>query len=352
MIILEDLNSIKSQKRNGGGKRMGKVLSIAVPSYNVEKYLNKALESYADSRLEEDLEVLIVNDGSTDGTVEIAEKYVKRFPKLFKLINKENGGHGSAVNAGINNATGKYFRIIDGDDWVNTENLIKLLQVMKTIDSDIVVDEKREVHMLTGDTQFFPMPGTVEELKEYAFEDVCMQEKITPYIMMHTISVKTEMLRENKIQLLEHVFYVDYEFIVKATCASKSVTFVKLEVYQYLVGNVNQSVSSQNYVKRYSHHDKVVKEVMHFAKERQYTGVLQQYIDEKIKLVIHNHYNISLIFNKNRKEGYAQAKEFRKYLKENYLNYYKITNKRYWMASVLHVFGVDSEKLNKLMGRK
>ena len=333
-------------------KKMGKILSIAVPSYNVEKYLNKALDSYADSRLEEDLEVLVVNDGSTDRTVEIAEQYVKKFPKLFRLINKENGGHGSAVNAGINHATGKYFRIIDGDDWVNTENLLKLLEVMKKVDSDIVVDEKREVHMVTGNTRFFPIPESVEELKEYSFKDVCMQEQITPYIMMHTISVKTEVLKENNIQLLEHVFYVDYEYIVKATCASKNITFVKLEVYQYLVGNVNQSVSSQNYVKRYNHHDKVVKEVMRFAREQQYTGVLQQYIDKKIKLVIHNHYNISLIFNKNRKEGHDQAKEFRKYLKDHYFHYYKATNKRYWVTYALHMAGVDSEKLNKLMGRK
>lgn len=337
--------------KSGGGKIMEKILSIAVPSYNVEQYLNKALESYADSRLEQDLEVLIVNDGSTDKTAEIAEEYVKRFPKLFKLINKENGGHGSAVNVGIDNATGKYFRIIDGDDWVNTENLIKLLEVMKKVNSDIVVDEKREVHMVTGNTQFFPMPDSVEELKEYSFEDVCMQEKITPYIMMHTISVKTEVLKENKIQLLEHVFYVDYEYIVKATCVSKSITFVKLEVYQYLVGNVNQSVNSQNYVKRYSHHDKVMKEVMRFVTQRRDSGQLREYLDKKVILMINNHYNISLIFNKDRNEGYSQGKEFRAYLKEQYPQYYKRTNKRYLTACILHVFGVDAEKLNKLMGR-
>lgn len=331
---------------------MGKILSIAVPSYNVEKYLNKALDSYADSRLEEDLEVLIVNDGSTDRTVEIAEEYVKRFPKLFRLINKENGGHGSAVNAGINNATGKYFRIIDGDDWVHTENLVKLIQTMKTVDADIVVDEKREVHMITGNTQFFPMPESVEEMKEYSFKDVCTQGEIIPYIMMHTISVKTEVLKVNKIQLLEHVFYVDYEYIVKTTCTCKTILFVKLEVYQYLVGNVNQSVNSQNYVKRYSHHDKVVKEVMNFANSKKYTGVLKEYLDRKVVLVIHNHYNISLIFNKDRKAGHTQAKEFRAYLKENYPHYYKTTNKRYFVACILHAVGIDADKLNKLMGRE
>lgn len=330
---------------------MNKILSVAVPSYNVEKYLHKALDSYADPRLEEGLEVIIVNDGSTDSTAEIAQKYVDKFPAIFKLVNKVNGGHGSAVNAGIDNATGKYFRIIDGDDWVNTENLIKLLEIMKDLDTDLVVDEKREVHMVTGNTQHFPMPDVIEVMKPYCFEDVCMEEQITPYIMMHTMSVKTEVLREQKIRLLEHVFYVDYEYIVKTTCACQDITFVKLEVYQYLVGNVNQSVSSQNYVKRYAHHDKVVKEVMDFVAKQEVRGTLKQYLNKKAILIIHNHFNISLIFNKNRSEGHSWAKDFRGYLKERYPDYYKATNKRYWMALLLHFLGVDADRLNKLMRR-
>ena len=136
---------------------MSKILSVAVPSYNVEQYMNKCLDSFSDKRLQDGLEVLIVNDGSTDRTKEIAESYVERFPLIFKLINKENGGHGSAVNAGIANATGKYFRIVDGDDWVDTDNLVQLLQLLADTNTDLVVDEKREVHMVTGNTQFYPL---------------------------------------------------------------------------------------------------------------------------------------------------------------------------------------------------
>lgn len=88
---------------------MNTILSVAVPSYNVEQYLNKTLPSYCDERFNDILEVIIVNDGSTDTTAEIAQSYVDRYPRIFKLVNKENGGHGSAVNAGIDNATGKYF---------------------------------------------------------------------------------------------------------------------------------------------------------------------------------------------------------------------------------------------------
>lgn len=331
---------------------MEKILSVAVPSYNVEKYLNKCLDSFSDDRLKEGLEVLIVNDGSTDRTPEIAAEYVERFPEIFRLINKENGGHGSAVNAGMDHATGKYFRIVDGDDWVLTDNLVRLLDILKDTDSDLVVDEKREVHMITGATNFTPLPDYVEKNKVYNFKDICDLNDIGTYIILHTLSAKTELLRKNHIHLLEHIFYVDYEYIVKTTCESNTIMFIDLEIYQYLVGNANQSVDSQNYVKRYDHHDKVVKELLRFSREKHYDGVLKAYLDRKIQLVIHSHYKIALIFDKDRKRGLSRGKTFNHYLKKRYPDYYKMTQKRYWTAVFLHFLGVDAGRLDKIMGRK
>lgn len=331
---------------------MKKILSIAVPSYNVEKYLHKCLQSFADNRLKEFLEVIIVNDGSTDGTVKIAEDYVKAYPEIFVLINKENGGHGSAVNAGIENATGKYFRIVDGDDWVKTENLIKLIKKLEKLDVDLVVDEKREVHMVSGETQFYPLPAEVRDEQIYNFRDICDNKVIGAYLMLHTLSVRTDLLKKEKIHLLEHIFYVDYEFIVKATAVSKTIAFIRLEIYQYLIGNVAQSVSAQNYVKRYLHHDKVVKEVLRFDADKKCEEKIKQYLEMKTVLIINNHYNISLIFNTDRKEGYRQAKSFRNYLKKNYRKYYILTGKRYYTALCLHFLGIDANRLNKIMRRK
>lgn len=330
---------------------MGKLLSIAVPCYNVEKYLRKGLESYFDERLKDNLEVLIVNDGSSDSTEKIAREYVEKCPEIFRLINKENGGHGSAVNAGIENAVGKYFRVIDGDDWVHTENLVIFLEKLREIDTDMVIDEKREVHMVTGKTKLFPIPSYVPVDQSCSFEEICTREDIGSYIMIHTLSVKTELLKNNKIKLQEHVFYVDYEFIVKATCLCQTAIFFALEIYQYLVGNVNQSVSSQNYVKRYGHHDIVTKELLRYEKEQGFTGKRGEYLERKVNLIIHTQYNISLIFNKDRRAGRKQAEEFRKFLKENYPDHERKTRKRYYEALTLHFLGVDSEKLDKIMGR-
>lgn len=331
---------------------MGKILSVAVPSYNVEKYLDKCLKSFADVRMNETLEVLIVNDGSTDNTEVIANKYVKKYPEIFKLINKKNGGHGSAVNAGIENATGKYFRIVDGDDWVITDNLVKLLELLKKADADLVVDEKREVHMITGETKFTALPDYVDKNKLYQFEDICNFNDIAIYIILHTLSAKTEILKKNHIRLQEHIFYVDYEYIVKTTCASKTIMFLDIEIYQYLVGNVNQSVDSQNYVRRFSHHDKVVKELLLYATNAKYVGNIREYLDRKIQLIINSHYKIALIFDKDRKQGLRRGKEFKQYLQNNYPIYYKKTKKRYWETMIFHFLGVDTEKLDKFMSRK
>ena len=324
------------------------ILSIAVPSYNVEQYLDKCLTSFSDERLNDILEVIIVNDGSKDRTKEIAEGYVERFPRIFKLVNKENGGHGSAVNAGIENSTGKYFRIVDGDDWVNTDNLVKLLEILDSTDSDMVIDEKREVDMTSGDTEFFPLPGQVKKDIQIKFEDICNQHDICTYIMLHTLSVKTAILKENNIRLLEKIFYVDIEFIIKATMKAKTIEFHDLEIYQYLVGNVNQSVNYKNWVKRYSHHDKVTRELINYATKSDATGAMREYLDRRICLLINTHMNISLIYNDNRKEGKQQAKEFRAYLKEKNINYYNATKKRYNTTKMLHNLGVDYNRLQKL----
>lgn len=329
------------------------ILSVAVPSYNVEKYLDKCLTSFSDGRFCGKVDVMIVNDGSVDSTPQIAEKYVEKYPDIFRLINKKNGGHGSAVNCGIENAKGKYFRIVDGDDWVDTENTAKLLDILENTDADLVVDEKSEVDMATGKETFCPLPGGVEFGKEYLFEDICDKNDICTYIMLHTLSVKTELLHKNNIRLLEKIFYVDIEFIIKATVEAKTALFTDLAVYKYLVGNANQSMNCKNLVKNYSHHEKVTKEIVRFGLERNPANEhIKNYLDRRVILLLNSHYNIPLIFDDDRKRGLSEAKEFRSYLEKTAPRYAAATKKRYAEARILHFFGVDGDKLAKLKGRK
>lgn len=330
---------------------MSKLLTIAMPCYNVEAYLERGLGSLADERFADDLEVLIVNDGSTDATKEIAQRFVDAYPSIFTLIDKENGGHGSGVNAGIARATGRYFRIVDGDDWVATDNLALLLDRLRTTDSDLVVDEKREVDMTSMRGDVVSMPDFIETGESLKFSEVCNREDTESYITIHTLTVKTELLRKHGIRILEGIFYVDYEYIVKATCFADTVTFFPVEIYQYLVGNANQSVAAENWVTRYLHHEAVVKELLRFDEESDFSAPIQAYAARKIQLIINTHYNVLLIFDRDRKRGASRAKEFRSWLRERYPSYAELTENRYRQALVMHHLGIDAAKLARIMGR-
>ncbi|WP_165171956.1 glycosyltransferase family 2 protein [Adlercreutzia sp. ZJ242] len=330
---------------------MGKLLTIAVPSYNVEAYLDRGLSSYADHRFDEVLEVLIVNDGSTDSTAAIAQSYVEAFPLIFTLVSKENGGHGSAVNAGVSRASGKYFRVIDGDDWVDTEGLAKLLTSLSRVDADLVVDEMSRVDMQSGEKTPFPFPEYVKTNRIVDFTDVCNVQDTESYIDIHTLTVRTSLLRENEVRISEGIFYVDYEFIVKSTCFASSVMFLPVNVYQYLVGNAGQSMAAANMVKRFKHHEAVLRELLRFEEESVFERDISAYLETKIDLLINTHLNILLIFDEDRKRGMRRAKEFRSWLKSNHPSHAAKTRSRYLQASALHYLGFDEKRLNKIMGR-
>ena len=106
-----------------------KLLTITVPCYNSEKYMQKCIDSLLTGG--EDVEILIVDDGSTDGTAGIADEYAERYPSIVKVIHKENGGHGSGVNAGIENASGLFFKVVDSDDWVLDTAYQKVLETLR-----------------------------------------------------------------------------------------------------------------------------------------------------------------------------------------------------------------------------
>lgn len=309
----------------------------------MEQYLEKGLDTLSDIRLSDALEVLIVNDGSTDSTPLIANKYVNQYPDIFKLINKENGGHGSAINIGIRNASGKYFRVLDGDDWVITDYLVMLINELAATDVDLVSDKKSEIDMKTQKGVLIALPSGITAGKEYSFDEVCLDPEAVKYFMIHNFSVKTALLNEHRIKVLEKVFYEDSEYVLKATAIAATVKFVDLEIYQYMVGNVNQSVSTENFVKRYSHFNAVTKEMLKFSEENK-----SEYVKSRIKTVILTQYYIAFIYNSNRKQGAKWAKELSEYLKNNYKEFYKCTKKRYSIDKILHYCGFDYDRLQKL----
>lgn len=324
-----------------------KQLTIAVPSYNMEKLLPGCLDSMADERFSRSLEVIVVDDGSKDGTAETARRYEREWPEIFRVISKENGGHGSAVNAALEHASGRYFRIVDADDWVNRENLAVLLERLETAQADIILDEKTEVDNETGGQVYFSFPADMPSGEEVPFEAIAKPE-FRYHLALHTMSVKRELLEAHRIRLLEKTFYVDSQFVMEATAFAESALVLRLGIYYYRVGNAAQSVHYLSYVKRYEEHNRVLTACLEFMRRAEFAPERTEYVRHSAALLTHTQYNIALIYNPDRKQGRAQAEALKNMLREKYPEIAERTEKRYRTALTLNRLGIGYEGLQKL----
>ena len=241
---------------------MDKLLTISVAAYNVQAYLDQLMESVIASDAMERLEVLIVNDGSSDRTAEIGRGYEARFPGSVRLIDKPNGGHGSTINRGIREAKGKYFRALDGDDWVCPEHLAALLDRMEQIDADVILsdfcsffedgrEELMEVENLTDGTM-------------YSFEEIVSRIEKMRY---HSVIYRTGLLQELNVTLDEHCFYVDTEFMLYPIVAIRSVYYAKPYLYCYRRGLEGQSISRAGRIKHLDNGFTVTESIIRFYRE-------------------------------------------------------------------------------------
>ena len=233
---------------------MDKVLSVSIASYNVEKFLDQTLESCLVPEIMDKLEVIIVNDGSKDGTAAVAEKYVSMAPGTFVLINKENGGYGSTVNAGIKAATGKYFRLLDGDDWFDKDGLRDFVGILEKAEEDMVISGFRRVFENDGHSEESDqgknipfVTGTFDELPDGA------------WFTMHAITYRTDLLKNNDITLTEHCFYTDQEYDLLPLRWVNTIRIAPVTVYCYHIGRGEQSVSLSGLEKHYNEQTVVLK---------------------------------------------------------------------------------------------
>ena len=231
-----------------------KILTISIAAYNVSETIDECLSHFLECKHLDDIEVLIVNDGSTDDTIKKVEKYTKKHPGSFILVNKQNGGWGSTLNKGIEIATGKYFRQLDGDDYYDENNLDLLVEYLKKCDTDIVVTPFCHFADDTGAiTKYF------ENDINYKVGETIRIDEIDLYPpAMHSISVKTSILQKNKVNITEHCFYTDVEFVLKALNNSKTISFFSLPIYYYRLGRDGQSMSISGVRKHYKDHQKML----------------------------------------------------------------------------------------------
>jgi Glycosyltransferases involved in cell wall biogenesis len=202
----------------------------------------------------EDVEILIVNDGSTDKTKKIGKQYAERFPSIVKVINKENGGHGDAVNSGLSHASGKYFKVVDSDDWVDEDSLMKLLEVIRGF-----VREGSEVDMIVSNYVY--EKAGMEHKKIIHYRNVLPQNEIfrwddigsfhlDQYILMHSVMYRTEMLKLCQLKLPKHTFYVDNIYVYYPLPHVRLLCYLDVDFYRYFIGREDQSVNEKIMISR------------------------------------------------------------------------------------------------------
>lgn len=238
-----------------------KLLTIAIPCYNSQDYMENCIKSLLVGG--EDVEILIVDDGSKDATPEIADSYARRYPTIIRAIHQENGGHGSAVNAGVQNATGLYYKVVDSDDWVDEKAFLTVLEKLRqlaggdeTVDlliANFVYDKVGVKHKkVMRYTSMFPVDQV------FGWNDVKLITK-GHYLLMHSVIYRTDMLRKCKLELPKHTFYVDNIYVYHPLPYVKKMYYMDVDLYHYYIGRGDQSVNEEIMIGRIDQQIKVNK---------------------------------------------------------------------------------------------
>ena len=229
---------------------MEKVLTVSIAAYNVEKYIRKTLESCIVPELMNDLEILVVDDGATDATADIVKEYESRYPQTFRFIHKENGGYGTTVNLSMREAQGRYFRLLDGDDWFDTEGLKRLVRHLKETDVDA---------LFTKMYLCYPDSKRLEKDTWHSLEGKRMSLCDVPanvFAGMWEFTIKTSILKDHPFKLPSKTLYTDHLFLVYPIPYIEKVEFLDFPLYCYRLGYDEQSVSKASRIK---HLDEIIK---------------------------------------------------------------------------------------------
>ncbi len=230
-----------------------KLLSVAIPCYNSASYMHNAIESCL--VLGDDVEIIVVDDGSTkDNTLEIGKKYEVEYPNIVKCIHQENGGHGQAVNTGLANATGIYFKVLDSDDWFDSDALIKVANELKALQKygkyvDMFI--ANYVYDKPSENKQTPIRYTnvLPRNEIFTWEQV---KRFYPHqnLLMHSVIYRTQVLRDCNLQLPKHTFYVDNIFVYQPLPMVKTMYYADINLYHYFIGREDQSVNEKIMISR------------------------------------------------------------------------------------------------------
>lgn len=306
---------------------MDKLLTIVIPSYNVEETLCQTVESLLvpDMKLRNLLDILIVNDGSKDGTLTLARQLETDNPGIVRVWDKENGGHGSTINVGIEQAYGKYLKIVDGDDWLVTEALEQFLHILVTTDADMLATDYSWYFM--NEKRYEPIrASTLQYNIKYSFCDIW--SSYTFYML--TLAVKTELLRNQPIRIDEHCYYVDVEFDTLVAMLVNDIFYENINLYVYRKQRPNQSVSVEGQIKHYADHERVIMRLISWYDDlnQQISPERASFIKCSIKKYLRRQYHMGLDFPKEyRRQFLSDLSKFDSKVKSVSKELYQVSGK-------------------------
>jgi Glycosyltransferases involved in cell wall biogenesis len=301
-----------------------KILSIVVPCYNSEAYMKKCIESLLVGG--DDVEIIIVDDGSSDNTSRIADLYQAEYPEIIKAVHQENGGHGDAVNTGLHNATGIYFKVVDSDDWVNEQAYKKILGSLKRI-----LAAPDSVDMVISN--FVYEKQGVKRKKIMHYRSALPKEQIFTwnqvkkfckgqYILMHSVIYRTKLLLSCGLELPKHTFYVDNLFVFKPLPYVETMYYVDVNFYRYFIGRDDQSVNETVMIRRIDQQIRVNKMMIDTFLEREIqNNKLRKYMINYLDIIT-TVSSIMLICS-GTKENLGKKEELWKYLRNSDKSLYR-----------------------------
>ncbi len=297
-----------------------KLLTVSIAAYNVEKYLEKALTSLTNnSELMTLLEVIVEDDGSTDGTFAIAEEFQSKYPGTFRAVHKENGGYGSTINNSIRLAKGRYFKQLDGDDWFDTQNFYGFLAFLNNRNDDLVLTPYYNCYEdgnITLINHCKKVPSVVSDISAL---------NLCEYLAMHELTIKTALLKDNHISITENCFYTDNEYTFLPLLYAKTVGRYHKPVYCYRLGRNGQSVSLEGIKKHYMDSLAVAEKIYSAYNDmKNDVSSIQPILMRKICYITDTVYTYYLVSG-NKSISKEELKKFDAWMKKNYFDLYKMT---------------------------
>ncbi|MCI9122588.1 MAG: glycosyltransferase family 2 protein [Eubacterium sp.] len=326
-----------------------KILTVIVPMYNATAYIERCLRSMlVRPDLRQYLEVLVINDGSTDGCEKKAQKVAQEYPDLFCVIHKKNGGHGSAINEGVARGSGKYIKIVDADDLLELKELEKfILQLRKLKDPDVILCAYQVFDMKIGRTEricsgagtekYLDMEGLIARWGQYR-----------PVCTFHGMVYRTEFYKKNSGRLPERVFYDDGYYTIVPASHAQTIYLSSRSLYVYCIGMEAQSVSAENRIRHLKDAYRVINAICNTRKDcRSAKG--QQFWEYRTVSFISDYLVTCFLRFPDKKTGRSKAKRFMNKLWKKYPQVAGAVQKKYYLLKWMGYLHVSEQQFQKML---